>query len=106
MTVGGSVEVLDHLVPAGEVGPVLRHRMTPEPGPVPGCDQVETVVVGVPVSPGPVGCFETVEFQPGLDQGVHGSHTGGPGTNHAISRGGFFSRGSHIRKIKQQKQSW
>jgi hypothetical protein len=83
--VGVRVEVGQHLVAGGEQRVVRRHREALVTGDVPRGDQVQCVVVGVPVAAHPVGLLETVDFAARLGQGFHGGQPGRAGADHAIA---------------------
>ena len=76
IAVGEPLEVLERLRPAGEVGPTLRHRVATETRTVPWSDQVEAVVVGVPMSTDAFGGLEAVELDARADQCLHRCHAG------------------------------
>ena len=83
--VGVRVQVGQHLVAGGEQRVVRRHREVVVAGHVARGDQVERVVVGVPVSADPVGLLKALDDPARLGQGLHGGQAGGAGADHAVA---------------------
>jgi hypothetical protein len=82
---GEGLDVAAHLVAAGEVGVLRRHREALERGGVPRGDEVQRVVVAVPVAADAAGALEAHDLVPGRAQLLDGGQAGGTGTDDAVA---------------------
>ena len=86
--VGVEVEVLQHLVAVGEERPVLGHGEALEARHLSRGDQVERVVVVIPVTTDGVGLLEAVDVVTGIEHGLECSEAGGSGADDAVASHG------------------
>ena len=79
------LEILAHLVSTGEMRIVRGHGESLEPRHVAGRDQVQSVVVGVPMPAHTIGLLEAVDVHPLRAQSLKGGDAGGAGTDDAVA---------------------
>jgi hypothetical protein len=79
------LDVGPDLVAPREVRVVGGHREALERGRVARGDQVQRLVVGVPVAADPIGLLEALDLVAGLAQLLQGRQPGRAGTDHAVS---------------------
>jgi hypothetical protein len=88
---GVGLEVGPYLVAAGEVREVRRHGEVLEVGHVPRGDEVQRVIVGVPVAADPVGLLVAVDVVAGLAELLQGGDAGRTGPDDAVAGHGRSS---------------
>ena len=86
--IGEEVEVLQHLIAVGEERPVLGHGEALVAGHLTGGDQVERVVVVIPVPADGVGLLEAVDLMARIEHGLEGGKARRAGSNDAVASHG------------------